>query len=346
VALFDVSPALNRYDAQKLNLLYERIGERVRAIGGVQSVAWSSPRLMSARRFGTGIFVQGRPYARGQADTIALVIVSPTFFETMEMPLLAGRGFTPRDTESAPLVAVINEAAARTYFPNEWPIGRRVGSTLEDSGSLEVVGILRDAKYNSVRDAAVPTLYAPYLQMPQGNAAFELRTTGDPLAALPGIREAVRQIEPNLPLINVRTHEEEVEGRFLQERVFAQAYELFGGLALLIGSVGLFGVMSYSVTRRTNELGIRIALGATGQDVRRLVMRESALLVATGIAIGVGVAIAASRLLSNLIFGLAPTDPVTMACAIVVTVFVSALAGYLPAHRAARMDPMVAFRDQ
>jgi predicted permease len=346
VALFDVSPALNRYDAQKRNLLYERIGERLRAIGGVRSVAWSSPRLMSGRRFSTGIFVQGHPFTPGQADTIALVVVSPTFFETMEMSLLAGRGFTPRDTESAPLVAVVNEAAARTYFPHEWPIGRRFGSILEDSGRLEIIGIVRDAKYNSVRDVAVPTLYAPYLQWPQGSAAFEVRTTGDPLAAVPGIREAVRQIEPTLSLINVNTQVEEVEGRFLQERVFTQAYELFGGLALLIASVGLFGVMSYSVTRQTNEIGIRIALGARGQDVRRLVMRESMILVGTGITIGVCVAIVAGPLLTNLLFGLAPTDPTTIASAIVVTVFVSALAGYLPAHRASRVDPLVALRSQ
>ena len=346
VMLFSVNPALNRYDSLKQNLLYGQIGERLRAIAGVRSVAWSNPALMSARRFSTSIFIEGRAYARGQRDTISGIIVSPTFFETMEIPLLAGRGFTPRDSKNAPLVVVINEAAARKYFPNERPIGRRFGSTLEESGKLEIVGILRDAKYNNVRDAAVPTMYRPYLQAPQGSATFEVRTAGDPLAAVAGIREAVRHVDPNLPLINVTTQLEAVEGRFLQERVFAQAYTLFGGLALLVASVGLFGLMSYSVARRTNEIGIRMALGAQRQDVLRLVMRESMILVVAGVVIGLGGAIAVSHFVSNLLFGLAPTEPITMAGAVAVMVLVSALAGYLPARRASRVDPMMALRHE
>jgi predicted permease len=344
LVLFQVSPALNRYDAETQNPLYDQIGERLRAIAGVRSVAWSDPRLMSARRFSNGIFIQGRPYARGQRDTISGVVVSPTFFETMEMSLIAGRGFTPRDNQDAPRVAVINEAAARKYFPNESPIGRRFGSTLEGSGRQEIVGILRDAKYNSVRDAAVPTMYAPYLQRPQGSATFEVRTAGDPLASVAAIREAVRKVDASLPLINLATQLEEVEGRFLQEKVFAQAYTLFGGLALLVASVGLFGLMSYSVARRTNEIGIRMALGAQRQDVLRLVMRESMILVGAGVAFGLGGAVASSRLVSSLLFGLAPNDPITMAGAITVMVLVSALAGYLPARRALRINPMVALR--
>jgi predicted permease len=299
---------------------------------------------MSARRSSGGIFIQGRAYARGPRDTISALIVSPAFFETMEIPLVAGRGFTARDAGDAPRVVVINEAAARKYFPGENPIGRRTGPTLEESGRREIVGILRDAKYNSVRDAAVPTLYLPFLQNPQGNATFEVRTAGDPMAAIAGIREAVRQIDPALPLIDVTTQLEEVERRFVQEKVFAQAYTLFGGLALLVASVGLFGVMSYSVARRTNEIGIRMALGAARQDVLCLVMRESMILVAAGIVIGVGGAIAASRLVSSLLFGLAPTDPMTIAGAMAVMALVSALAGYLPARRASRVDPMVALR--
>jgi predicted permease len=342
LVLFQVSPALNRYDAEKQSLLYEQIGDRLRAIAGVRSVAWSNPSLMSARRFSTGFFVQGRPYARGQRDTISLVVVSPTFFETMEMSLVAGRALTPRDTANAPSVVVINEAAARKYFPNESPIGRRFGSSVDQSGRQEIVGILRDAKYNSVRDDAVPTMYLPYLQRPQGSATFEVRTAGDPLAWIAAIRDAVRRVDPDIPLINVTTQLEEVERRFLQEKLFAQAYTLFGGLALLLASIGLFGLMSYSVARRTNEIGIRMALGAQRQDVLRLVMRESMILVAAGVAIGLGGAVAASRLISTLLFGLAPTDPTTMTGAIAVMVIVSVLAGYVPARRASRIDPLVA----
>jgi predicted permease len=343
VALFQVSPALNRYDAAKRSPLYDRIGERIRAIAGVRAVAWSDPALMTNRRFSGSLFIPGRVYAPGQRDRISSMNVSPTFFETMEIPLVAGRSFTPGDTADAPRVVVINEAAARQYFPNENPIGRRLG---EGSRQEEIVGILRDAKYNSVRDAAVPTRYAPYSLGFQGSATFEVRTAGDPLASIGAIRQAVRAIDPDLPLINVTTQLDEVERRFQQERLFAQAYALFGGLALVVASVGLFGLMSYSVARRTNEIGIRMALGAAGQDVLGLVMRESMMLVVAGVAIGLCGAIAASRLVSNLLFGLAPTDPATIAGAMTVMVLISALAGYLPARRASHVDPMVALRDE
>jgi predicted permease len=344
VTLFQVRPALNRYDPKKQNLLYDQIGERLRTVAGVRSVAWSDPRLMSPRRFSTGIYIQGRVDSRGQRDTISTVGVSPTFFETMEMALVAGRGFTARDTESSPPVVVINEAAARKYFPDRSPIGRRLGSTLEGSGKLEIVGILRDTKYNSVREAALPTRYTPFSQTVHDNASFEVRSAGDPLAVTAGIRDAVRQVDPSLPLIDMRTQLDEIERRFLQEKVFARAYTLFGGLALLVASVGLFGLMSYSVARRTNEIGIRMALGADRHDVVRLVMRESMILVAAGVVIGLGGATFAGRLVSSLLFGLAPTDAMTMAGAITAMVIVSALAGYLPARRASGIDPIVALR--
>ena len=344
VLLFRVNPVLNRYDSRKASLLYDQIGERLRAVAGVRSVSWSNNSLMSGRRSSTGMFVQGRTYARGQRDVIFGVGVSPTFFETMEIPLVAGRGFTPRDDQSAPRVAVINEAAARKYFPNESPIGRRIGSTVEASGSQEIVGVLRDAKYSGVRDPAVPTKYTPFAQGFQGAATFEIRTAGDPVSTVGAARDAVRQVDQTLPLMNMMTQLEEVEGRFLQEKLFAQAYTLFGGLALLVASIGLFGVMSYSVARRTNEIGIRMTLGARAQDVMGLVMRESMILVAAGVAIGLGGAIAASRLVASLLYGLTPTDPMAMAGAMTVMVLVSAIAGFLPARRASRVDPMVALR--
>src|SRR5439155_16943236 len=204
----------------------------------------------------TNIVVQGRTYAAGEQHSINRLVVSPGYFDTMEMPIRLGRGLTERDDAKAPKVAVINETAARTYFPNENPIGRHFGSTPETAGRFEVVGVLRDAKYNSVRDPAPPTIYVPFLQGPMPSAAFQVRTAGDPASSVAAIREAVRQIDPNLPMMNVSTQVDEVEKRLQSERVFAQAYTLFGGLALLLASIGLFGLMSYSVARRTNEIGI------------------------------------------------------------------------------------------
>jgi ABC-type antimicrobial peptide transport system permease subunit len=239
-------------------------------------------------------------------------------------------------------VVVINQAAARQFFPNENPIGRHFGSSLETTGQLEVVGVVRDAKYDSVRDAAPPTMYVPAAQTRLGSAVLEIRTAGSPTGAVAGVREAVRQIDPNLPVLDVSTQLEQIERRFSQERTFAVAYALFGGVAVALAAVGLFGLMSYSVARRTNEIGIRMALGARREDVLRLVLGESMVLVVTGVVLGVATALAASRLVTKLLFGLAPTDILSVLGAVLVMMLVSAIAGYLPARRASRVDPMVA----
>jgi predicted permease len=306
----------------------------------------SQPALLSGSTNSTGIYVQGRPapLTRPQDDSHSInrLVVSSNFFEVMGIPIVSGRALNDRDTSTSPKVVVINEAAVRKYFPNESPLGHHFGSSPETSGDLEIVGVLRDAKYNSVRDDAPPTMYVPFRQARMSNATIEVRTAMAPAGAMTAIREAVRQLDPNLPLTDVSTQIEQVEKRFQQERLFAQAYTLFGALALLLASIGLFGLMSYNVSRRTNEIGIRMALGAQRVDVLGLVMRESMLLVGIGMTAGLAVAIFTSRLLTTMLFGLPPRDPVTMIGAAIVMALVSALAGYLPARRASRVDPMVA----
>jgi predicted permease len=343
--LFRVNPGLNRYDDKKVRTLYRDMLDRLAAVPGVRGVALSQPALLSGSVNSTSFFIQGRTYdpaVRQNNNSVNRLVISPNFFEVMGIPLVVGRGFTERDQDTAPKVAVINEAAVRKYFPNENPVGRHFGSSIETTGDLEIVGVLRDAKYNSVRDDVPPTMYVPYGQARAGNAVFEVRTAATPAGVTGSVREAVRQIDPNLPLTDVSTQIEQIERRFQQERVFAQACTLFGGLALLLASVGLFGLMSYSVSRRTNEIGIRMALGAQRQDVLRLVMRESMILVAIGVVIGLGLAVATSQFVSTLLYGLPPRDVLTIVTAVAVMVVVSAVAGYLPARRASRVDPMVA----
>jgi predicted permease len=342
LVLFRVNPSLNRYDDTRTAALYRDMQERLGAIAGVRSVALANVQLLSGSVNSTSIFVQGRTYARDQHDSINRLLISPGFFETMEMPMRVGRMFTDRDDSKAPKVAIINETAARKYFANENPIGQHIGSNVEQAGQIEIVGILRDAKYDSVRDEVPPTMYMPYLQRPLQGAVFHVRTAGDPAGAIAVIRDAMRRIDPNLPLMNVATQIEVVEKKLQPERVFAQAYAAFGALALLLASVGLFGLMSYSVARRTNEIGIRMALGAQRGDVLRLVMGESMTLVVAGVAIGLAAAIAAGRLVATLLYGLAATDAPTMIAGVFVLIAVSAIAGYLPARRAARVDPLVA----
>jgi predicted permease len=343
--LFRVNPSLNRYDEKKTTALYHDLLERLASVPGVKGVAMSNPGLLSGSVNSTGIYVQGRVYSgsrQGENNGINRLVISPSFFDVMGIPIVLGRGFTNRDNADAPKVVVINEAAARKYFPNQNPIGQRMGTSVETSGQMEIVGVLHDVKYSSVREETPPTMYQPYPQTRVGGAVFELRTAGAASGVMGAVREAARQIDPNLPLTDVSTQIEQVERRFAQEKLFAQAYTLFGGLALVLASIGLFGLMSYNVSRRTNEIGIRMALGAQRHDVLRLVMQESMILVAIGAVTGLAIAIASGRFVSTLLYGLPPRDVMSMALAVGVMVAVSALAGYLPARRASRVDPMVA----
>ena len=346
--LFRVNPSLNRYDEARMTRLYADLIERLNTVPGARGVAFSQPALLSGSVNSTSFYVQGRTYPTGRPQPgddsrdINRLVISSNFFDVMGIPMVLGRALTDRDDAKAPKVAVINEAGARKFFPGENPIGRHFGSSPETSGQIEIVGVLRDAKYDSVRNAAPATMYVPFRQTRLGSAVFEVRTAGAAAGVMGSIREAARQIDANLPLTDVSTQIEQVERRFQQEKLFAQAYSLFGGVALLLAAIGLFGLMSYNVSRRTNEIGIRMALGAQRGQVLGLVMRESMLLVVVGVAAGLAIAFFAGRLVTTLLFGLPPRDPMTMAAAVAVMAVVSALAGYLPARRASRVDPMVA----
>jgi predicted permease len=329
-----------------MNLFFGQLRERLAAVPGVQSATFSNPAMLSGSVNQTSIFVQGRTYTPESRESINRVVVSPDFLETMEIRLLAGRPLSDRDGESAPKVVVINSAAAQRYFPGENPVGKRFGTSPETSAQNEIVGVVSDVKYNSVRDDAPPTMYQPYLQTRLTAPSFLIRTAGEPMSVVSSLREAMRQVDPNVPMLNVTTQMEQIEQRLVQERLFAQAYGIFGGLALLIASIGLFGLMSYSVARRTNEIGIRMALGAHPRVVRRMILGESMTLVAVGVVLGVAVALAAGRLVAALLYGVAATDVTTIALAMTVMLGVAAVAGYLPARRASRVDPMVALHEE
>lgn len=345
-----------RVDAEGAGLSDERTVQflqdgmsRLQSLPGVRGATISRPTMLSGNTSGTSMYVQGRSYPAGRTAysserDINYVIVAPNYFATMGIPLVAGRGFTDRDDKRAPEVIIINEAAARQFFPNENPVGRRVGRSPEQSGNMEIVGVLRDIRYNSLREPPPPTMYLPYLQTSPEDQVFSVRTSVDPATILSTVRAAIGAIDPNIPIVTVETQISQIERRFVQERILCQAYTLFGGIALFVAAIGLFGVMSYNVSRRTREIGIRMAMGAERTAVVGVVLRESMLLVAGGIVIGIAAALAAGRLIASQLFGLNPTDAATMVSAIAVMTIVSAAAGYLPARRATRVDPMVALR--
>ena len=320
---------------------------RLKAIRGVRDATVSRPTLMTGARSGTVLFVQGRVYTPGRGNVsdyeINRVIVAPNYFSTLGIPLVSGRVFTDRDRQNAPEVAVINEAAARKFFPNENPIGRRFGHR-PNGGNIEIVGMVRDVRYNNLREPPPPTLYQPHLQNNPEDLVFSIRTAGDPASVLSAARAAVSAADPDIPIVRVETQMATLEQRYAQEKVLAQAYTLFGGIAVFVAAIGLFGLMSYNVSRRTREIGIRMAMGAQRREVLSLVLRESLWLVGAGIAIGIAGALGAGRFVASQLFGIEPADPMTMAVAMIVMLAVSVAAGYLPARRATRVDPIVALR--
>jgi predicted permease len=343
--LIPVNPSLNRYEQPRIVNLYAQLFDQLPQVPAVRAVTASNPALLSGSINRTQIWIQGKAKPNDKNSTNRLVVV-PNFFETLGIKVKAGRAFTERDTQTSPKVVIVNEAAARKYFAGENPVGQHFGQSYETTGDMEVVAVVSDAKYSSLRDEAPPTMYVPFLQQRPGFMTLQLRTAGDATKTVTAVREAIRRVDPNLPILSVTTQSEQIERRFAQEKVFAQAYALFGSLAVLIAAVGLFGLMSYSVARRTNEIGIRMALGAKREDVVSMILRESMILVLLGVVIGTAAALGVGRFVASLLFNLAPTDPMTIAISAALMIGVSALAGYLPARAASRVDPMVALRDE
>ena len=348
--IFRVDPRLSGYKKEQLPDLYQQMVERIESVPGVLRVTLSRHPLLSGSSAIAQAYIEGKPgptQPMSFREMIRLQRVRANFLDTMEIPIVAGRGFTDADDERVPKVAIINQAMARKYFADESPVGKRFGfESPANSREIEIIGVARDARYSEIRGETPCAVYLPYLQDLQGlgQMTFEVRTGGDPLALVGGIREAVRSVDSNLPLFSLKTQLQQADASLASERLFAGLSSFFGILALLLACVGLYGVMSYSVGRRTNEIGIRMALGAGSGAVLRLVMRESMLMVFIGVLAGLGGALATSRLISSMLFGLAPNDPLTIALAAFVMLSVAALAGYLPARRASLVDPMAALR--
>jgi predicted permease len=256
-----------------------------------------------------------------------------------------GREFSAQDTPESPKVLIVNESLARRFFGAESPLGQRM--TLENYKDLEIVGVVADAKYRTLKEALPQTAYLPFSQYSTlRERTLCVRASGQTSAIVAALRREVRGLDPQLPVFNVKTFAEQISESVSRERLVALLSSFFGFFALLLAALGLYGVMAYGVARRTREIGIRMALGAQTRNVLWLVLRETLLLVCVGVVMGLPVALAATRLTEGLLFGLTPNDPLTLALAVLVMVAIAALAGYLPARRAARTDPLVALRTE
>jgi putative ABC transport system permease protein len=317
--------------------------ERVQALPGVRSAT-----IARDRPFGGGllrsVFIEGQePTPDGRGVLVQTNVVGRRFFETLGIPVLRGRDFAESDGETAPAVVIINESMATRFWPSGDAIGKRF-KFFGDQNFREVVGIARDSKYNSLTERNQPFVYMPLLQNYTPLNNLHVRTSIDPAGVMASVRSEIQKIDPNLTLQNVQTLSERVDGSLGGERAQATMLGVFGLMALLLAAVGLYGVMAYSVAQRTREIGIRMALGARKGDVLSLVLRQGVTLVSIGVAVGLVVAFATTRLLASLLFGIGAADPITFAATSLILIAVALIATYVPARRAATVDPIRALR--
>jgi predicted permease len=359
---FDVDATLTHLKNERLANFYRDLRDRFNTIPGVFSVSYSDSVLLSGSLSATDFHLPGAP-PKASVHTDILGI-GPQFFETMKIPVQRGRKFKPEEFELAAkadadpkgregivLPAIVNEAFVRAYFPEVDPLGRPFGAYIPgvngepDSSpraGWEIVGVVRDLKYDDLRRAIEPTIYVPSAS----GGSFELRTARDPLAAVPEVREIVRQAGKEIPVVNIKTQAQQIDAMLFQERLIARLSSLFGLAALLLAAIGLYGLLAHEVTRGTREIGIRVALGAPTGLVLRRVVRHGVTLAAVGIAIGLAASLAVTRLLGAMLYDVKPGDPITLIAVTLLLMLVALAACYIPARRATRVDPLVALRHE
>ncbi|HET7287167.1 MAG TPA: FtsX-like permease family protein, partial [Pyrinomonadaceae bacterium] len=326
--------------------IYQQLIERVKQTPGVQSAALvlSLPLGGDSFNVGRGVIREGRPMTADEQTNAQHLPVSPDYFQTLQIPLKAGRTFTDQDTSQSTKVAIVNETMARALWPNENPIGRRFIVWRDEKFPREVVGVVGDTK-SSLDKEPGHQMYVPYAQDANwGSLSLVVRTAGEPTALAGSVREAIRAVDKALPNYNLKTMNDVVSTSAAPRRIPMLLLSAFAGVAMLLAMLGIYGVTSYYVTQRTHEIGVRMALGAQIVDVLKLVLRRAMWLALVGIGIGVAGAVAVTRYLTSLLFGVKPIDTFTFIAVAVVLAVVVFVACLVPARRAAKIDPLEALR--
>jgi predicted permease len=353
--LFDINPPASRYPPPKDVALQHHLEDAFAALPGVQGVTLSDVPLVAGSMSSSTFLIEGAKeeasgYLGNHRDTADMADVGSQFFSVMSIPILAGRAFTAQDTENSPRVSVINNAFARRFLPNINPIGKRFRVSTEGPDAsrwFEIIGICADPRYQNMREPPPPLHFDLYRQMPEiDGVTFIIRSSLPPSSLIPSLRRAAQQIDPDLPLTTIRTQQQQIDASMQQERMFASLTAGFGILALALACVGIYGIMAYTVSQRTNEIGIRLALGAARERIRSMVLRETAWLAIAGVIIGLAATLALARLIQSMLYGLKPTDPITLGCGTVLLLVVALIAGWVPSYRASQVNPIDALRSE
>jgi predicted permease len=346
VLTFRLDPQRNGYTPARARQLFDELMNRLTAVPGVASVSAARVPLIAGSNSSTSIVVEGHEPAEGERTSVSYNEISPGYFRTTGMPLLAGRDFTDADTATAPKVAIVNEAFTRRFNLGANPVGRRMrrGGRTGDLDT-EIVGLVRDAAYSQVREQVPAVFFTPYRQNERiGALAFYVRATRDPEALLGSIRPIVASLDPNLPVQRLYTMTQQVSQNVSDDRLMSVLSASFAGLATALAAIGLYGVLAYTVSQRTREFGLRLALGASPGAVRRLVLRQVVRLTIAGGAVGLGLAVGVGRLAEANLFEMSAADPLVLASSMTALALVALAAGYFPSRRASRVDPMRALR--
>jgi predicted permease len=355
---FNVNPTLNGYDFARTRVFYRELTEALGSVPGVRSVGLASLRILDDNEWDNWVTIEGLHFKTSENPDPYMNSVSPNYFGTLGVPMLAGRDFTVKDTQTVqhgarpdnqvPTVVIVNEKFAKRYFGSAGQaLGRHVGLGIDPNTKtdMEIVGVIKDIKYTNLRDEIPIQMFEPYLAGDfVGGMTVFVRTTMGSDQFFNAVRAKVRALDSNLPLWGMWTLEQQISNSLVLERLSATLSSIFGILATLLAVIGLYGVMAYTVARRTREIGIRMALGAFEKHVIWMVMREVLILVSIGIAVGLAGTLALTRLIQSQLFGITPQDPQTLAIAAIGLALVACAAGYIPALRASRIDAMRALR--